>query len=207
MFRPRFANLLRNRTTNPQTTRYGRRAFYVATGLGAAMIPTAMMAETIEESLETSPRISSSLSSMSTASIVRSYVVYTACSIPFLIDYAPTLLSSFTNSPIPGLGALTQFIVRHTFFAQFVPGESVAECQPTMLALRSRNIGSLLNYSAEADENSTDVRHLEKQRLDEVYRAIEALGKFENEVEASGGQRGSSAFALKIVRCHLFTLM
>lgn len=179
-----------------------KRAYYVGAGLGAAVVlPTTLMADTVEDQLATSPRISNSLSSMSTGSIIRSYLVYTACSIPFLIDYAPTLLSTFTKSPIPGLSSLTNFIVRHTFFAQFVPGESVAECQPTMLALRSRNVGSLLNYSAEADENATDVRHLEKQRLDEIYRAISAMGKFEDEVEASGGKRGSSAFALKIVSC------
>ena len=210
---PRLANLFRHArplsssartaTPGPARARYpsGRRALYVGAGLGAAvMLPTALMADTTpEEQLETSPRISNSLSSMSTPAIVRSYVVYTACSIPFLIDYAPTLLSTFTNSPIPGLSAVTNFIVRHTFFAQFVPGESVEECQPTMMQLRSRNVGSLLNYSAEADENATDVRHLEKQRLDEIYHAIDAMGKFEDDVESSGGQRGSSAFALKIV--------
>jgi proline dehydrogenase len=199
---PRLANLFRaTRAVRPRSPPVSyKRAYYVAAGLGAAVaLPATLMAETVEEQLETSPRISNSLSSMSTSSIIRSYVVYTACSIPFLIDYAPTLLSTFTNSPIPGLSSLTHFIVRHTFFAQFVPGESVAECQPTMMALRSRNVGSLLNYSAEADENATDVRHLEKQRLDEIYRAIDAMGKFEDDVEAGGGKRGSSAFALKIV--------
>lgn len=170
----------------------------------------AMLAEpslSPEEQLETCPRAPvDSLTSTPTSALIRSYLVYTACSIPFLIDYAPSLLNAFTKSPIPGLGALTEFIVRHTFFAQFVPGETVGECLPSMHDLRARKISAVLNYSAEADdEGKADVRHLEKQRLEEVYRAITAMGTFEDEVVGDGGKRGSSAFALKIVRPLLIT--
>jgi proline dehydrogenase len=143
--------------------------------------------------------MSTSLTSASLPSLIRSYLVYTACSLPFLIDHAPALLHAFTHSPIPGVGALAEWAVRHTFFAQFVPGESVAECLGTMWALRGRNVGTLLNYSAEADESGesakVDMRAMERQRLEEVYRAIEAMGEFEREAE----RRGASAFALKIV--------
>lgn len=176
----------------------GRRGYYAfALGGGAILIPATanLTGSSPEAEMETVTRMSDSLTSASTSSLLRSYLVYTACSIPYLIDYAPGLLSAFTNSPIPGLKTLTEWIVRHSFFAQFVPGETVRECMPTMAELRSRNVGTLLNYSAEADEAKADTRGLEKQRLEEVYRAIDAMGEFEAQAE----KRGASAFALKIV--------
>lgn len=52
----------------------------------------------------------------SLSSLVRSYVVYSMCSIPAVIDWAPTVLSACTS--VPGLKQVTEAIVRHTFFNQ-----------------------------------------------------------------------------------------
>jgi proline dehydrogenase len=48
--------------------------------------------------------------------LVRTYVVYTMCSIPALVDNAPWLLETFSS--IPGLRWITEAIVRVTFFDQ-----------------------------------------------------------------------------------------
>ena len=48
--------------------------------------------------------------------LVRTYIVYSLCSIPGLVDYAPSILSALLS--VPGLGALTEAAVRATFFAQ-----------------------------------------------------------------------------------------
>ena len=97
--------------------------------------------------------------------------------------------------------------MRRTFFAQFVPGESVAECRPVMEDLRRREVGSVLNYSAEAevDKGAKEglgevMRRLERERLEEVERALDGAGEFERVMEMEGRQRGSTAFALKVVR-------
>lgn len=97
--------------------------------------------------------------------------------------------------------------MRHTFFAQFVPGETVEECIPKMEDMRTRNIGSMLNYSAEADVDASGGvvdheanRAFEKKRLEEVYKALEAIADFEKGVGRRGGGVGSTGFALKIVR-------
>ena len=50
------------------------------------------------------------------SSLVRSYVVYTMCAIPALVDYSPTILS--TMLAIPGVKQLTEAFVRVTFFNQ-----------------------------------------------------------------------------------------
>lgn len=45
-----------------------------------------------------------------------SYVVYSLCSVPGLVDVSPALLSFCTS--IPGLRQLTEALVRATFFEQ-----------------------------------------------------------------------------------------
>jgi proline dehydrogenase len=145
------------------------------------------------------------IQSISTSVLVRTYLVYTLCSIPLLIDYAPSLLHTFTHSPIPGVKQVTEAIVRRTFFAQFVPGESVEECLPTMRDLRKNGIGAVLNYSAEVsldgDEKLTDEKRrlFEEKRLQEVEKALIESGRFEAQIGQQGLKQGSTSFALKVV--------
>jgi len=141
-----------------------------------------------------------SIQSAGLGELLRSYLVYTLCSVPLLIDNSPSLLHFLTHSPIPGLKFVTEGVVRQTFFAQFVAGESVAGCRETMEKLRSRGVGTMLNYSAEADLGvEFDAKKLEQARLEEVERALDEAGRWERDVEANGGMAGSTSFALKIV--------
>jgi hypothetical protein len=144
------------------------------------------------------------IQSIATSVLIRTYLVYTLCSIPLLIDYAPSLLHSFTHSPVPGLKAVTEAIVRRTFFAQFVPGESVEECLPTMRDLRKGGVGAVLNYSAEVnveDGGLTDEKRrlFEEKRLKEVEKALVESGRFETQIGEQGLKQGSTSFALKVV--------
>lgn len=50
------------------------------------------------------------------SALVRSYVVYTMCSIPPLVDWSPKLLSIMLS--VPGLKQITEAFVRVTFFNQ-----------------------------------------------------------------------------------------
>lgn len=146
------------------------------------------------------------IQSIASSVLMRTYLVYTLCSVPYLIDYAPSLLHAFTHSSIPGLKSITEAIVRRTFFAQFVPGESVEECLPTMRDLRKVGIGAVLNYSAEVgvdDEGGlTDEKRrlFEEKRLKEVERALIESGRFESQIGEQGLKQGSTSFALKVVR-------
>ncbi|ORY35407.1 FAD-linked oxidoreductase-like protein [Naematelia encephala] len=163
-----------------------------------------------EESSGSSPN--SSLSDTPISTLIRSYFVWTLTSLPPIIDHSPKILHVLTHSSIPGLKTVTEFIVRNTFFAQFVPGETAAECVEMMEELRRRNVGSVLNYSAEAEVeehgNETDknggiekrkvMEEFELKRLEEVERALEEQGRFEDRLEKEGWERGSSAFALKV---------
>ena len=52
------------------------------------------------------------------STLLRSYIVYSMCSIPALVDYAPTILDTLMTSRIPFVKEVTQAVVRATFFAQ-----------------------------------------------------------------------------------------
>lgn len=48
--------------------------------------------------------------------LLRSYVVYSLCAVPALVDWSPTILA--TMFAIPGVKQVTEAIVRVTFFSQ-----------------------------------------------------------------------------------------
>ena len=48
--------------------------------------------------------------------LLRAYIVYSLCSVPFLVDWSPTILS--TLMAIPVLKQITEAVVRVTFFDQ-----------------------------------------------------------------------------------------
>lgn len=50
------------------------------------------------------------------SSLFRSYVVYTMCSVPMLIDWSPSILSALSS--VPGIKQATELVIRHTFFDQ-----------------------------------------------------------------------------------------
>ncbi len=50
------------------------------------------------------------------SSLVRTYVVYTICSFPFLVQSSPTILSILGS--IPGVNMISEWVVRRTFFDQ-----------------------------------------------------------------------------------------
>ncbi|KAI0668618.1 FAD-linked oxidoreductase-like protein [Trametes maxima] len=84
------------------------------------------------------------------AELLRSYAVFSFCSVPKLVEWAPGILATFTT--IPGLRQVTEAVVRATFFDQFVGGDSAEEALPLIEGLRAQNTGCLFAYSVEVDE-------------------------------------------------------
>lgn len=68
----------------------------------------------------------------------------------------PPSPSSLSFPPLLPLMPLSlrspRFAVRHTFFAQFVGGDTALDCLPVVRKLRKENIGTLFNYSVEVSE-------------------------------------------------------
>jgi proline dehydrogenase len=49
-------------------------------------------------------------------SLIRTYAVYSLCSVPVLVDNSPEILSALMS--VPGLRQITEAVVRATFFSQ-----------------------------------------------------------------------------------------
>lgn len=146
----------------------------------------------------------SSLQTASIAQLLRTWLVYSLVSFPGVVDYSPKILTILMKPP---LRQPTEWFVRNTFYYQFVPGETVEDCIPSLKAMRARGIGAMLNYSAEVDEsqlqddniNGKEARHqrLRERRLEQVMIALEKSGEYERSLPAE--QRGATGFALKVV--------
>ncbi|KAH9891215.1 FAD-linked oxidoreductase-like protein [Cubamyces lactineus] len=99
----------------------------------------------VQSTTKTSKRTSASLSEL-----VRTYVVFSFCSVPALVDWAPSILAALTA--VPGLKQITEAVVRATFFNQFVGGDTAEDALPLIEGLRAQNTGCLFAYSVEVDE-------------------------------------------------------
>ncbi|KDQ30083.1 hypothetical protein PLEOSDRAFT_1053486 [Pleurotus ostreatus PC15] len=125
-------------------------------------------------------------------SLIRSYVVYTMCSVPALVDFSPQLLAFLTG--IPGLKQITESVVRVTFFDQFVGGDTAHATLPLLKQLRATNKGALFAYSVEVDEEEAvgskkskkDAEPPHKRIVDEMIRCIDVAADFEDSVRAEG---------------------
>lgn len=148
--------------------------------------------------------VPTSLSASTTSELLRTWFVYATISMPGVVDYSPAVLDFFVNSP---LRSPTEWFVRHTFFGQFVAGETVEGCMPTLKALRERNVGAMLNYSAEVHDSQLNDdspvkeerdRKVREKKFETIITALEAAGEYERSLPVD--QRGVTGFALKIVR-------
>ncbi|KAI0717523.1 FAD-linked oxidoreductase [Cerioporus squamosus] len=136
--------------------------------------------------------------------LVRTYIVYTLCSVPFLVDWSPTILS--TLMAIPGLKQITEAVVRVTFFDQFVGGDAAEDVIPVLERLRAENKGALFVYSVEVDESeasgaeklsSSETPLAHKQIVKENLHCIDVAADFEDR-HASGHTAKGTWVAIKL---------
>jgi proline dehydrogenase len=136
-----------------------------------------------------------------------------------IVDYSPQILDLLTNSSIPGVKTLSEWVVRKTFFDQFVGGDDVKSCLPVMETLRGEEIGTMLVYSVEVEEHGEEtstssskdeakrleveekVRQATEERVEETLRCIRVAGDFERRMKARTGGVGfgGTYVAIKLV--------
>ena len=85
----------------------------------------------------------------SNGDLKRSYWLFKIIGWNWLIKIGPTLLNVFLPLwfPIP--------LIKATIFKQFCGGESIEECEPTILELSTHNVKTILDYSVEGKEEET----------------------------------------------------
>lgn len=239
--RPTFKlGALRGYATKPTSSAKAKKPlpFLLASGLtllagGYALTPSTTHADS--QSLETNsilPLTSASaqdnkhtettLSRTPLSALLRTYLVYTFTSLPLIVDYSPQILDLLTNSSIPGVKTLSEWVVRKTFFDQFVGGDDVRSCLPVMETLRGEEIGTMLVYSVEVEEHGDEassspsssskdeakrmeveekVRQATEERVEETLRCIRVAGDFERRMKARTGGVGfgGTYVAIKLV--------
>ncbi|KAJ2570234.1 proline dehydrogenase [Coemansia sp. RSA 1813] len=80
--------------------------------------------------------------------LISLWFVYRACGNTALVRVAPAILKVFERLH---LSWLSNAVIRRTFFAWFCAGEKEREIVHTMRQLKESGIGSILDYSSEAD--------------------------------------------------------
>ncbi|CAL1696951.1 unnamed protein product [Somion occarium] len=129
------------------------------------------------------------------SSLIRSYIVYTACCIPGLVDWSPAILSTLMSVPL--LKQITEAIVRVTFFNQFVGGDTAHGTVPVLESLQEQNKGSILVYSVEVDETEAaggakkNEVPAHKLIVDEMIQSINVAADFEEQHPSSSGVRST----------------
>ncbi|KAH7922394.1 FAD-linked oxidoreductase [Leucogyrophana mollusca] len=122
------------------------------------------------------------------SALVRSYVVYSMCSIPALVDWAPSILS--TLMAVPGVSVLTEAFIRATFFEQFVGADTAQGTVPLLEQLRAENKGALFAYSVEVNEkeaagsssatSTSTLQPAHKRFVQEMIHSIDVAADFED---------------------------
>ena len=105
----------------------------------------------------------------STSEILRSILVFQLCKFPFLVDNASGILNY--SKQILG-SKITDFITRQTFYKQFCAGETQGDALPIVQRLRHSNVGIILDYAVEDDNDdqivsSTSTSGSEESRFDQ----------------------------------------
>ncbi|KAJ2799574.1 proline dehydrogenase [Coemansia guatemalensis] len=114
----------------------------------AAAAPVAEHAAADNAGAQLRPDASLALAHQSLGKLVTGWFVYRACGNAGLVQMAPRLLQAFARLR---LAWASNAVVRRTFFAWFCAGENEREIVHTMRQLKEAGIGSILDFSAEAD--------------------------------------------------------
>lgn len=91
---------------------------------------------------------STAYSTLTTADLVRAYLVFRACGLRPLVAHADAVLR--TTYKVLGK-SVTEALVKSTFFKHFCAGETAQGIRPRVERLRKAGVGGILDYAAEAD--------------------------------------------------------
>jgi proline dehydrogenase len=80
------------------------------------------------------------------------------------MELSPRMIDWSQSTSVPGIQKAMEWIMYHTFFAQFVGGETAEESQSLITAASKHSIGSILVYSAEVDVHNATQKEAEKSR-------------------------------------------
>ncbi len=110
-------------------------------------------------------------SDKSTTELKKKYQLFKIINSPLLSSLGTKLTELAFRLRLPVKG-----IVKRTIFAQFCGGETIEECEPTILKLGESNIGTILDYSVEGKSSEAVFERTKA----EIYRTITRAKEDEN---------------------------
>ncbi|OCB89762.1 FAD-linked oxidoreductase [Sanghuangporus baumii] len=129
------------------------------------------------------------------STLLRTYIVYSMCSIPWLVDNSSKILDVLMSIPL--VKQVTEAFVRATFFAQvsidFVGGETAQDMLRVLERMRTENKGAIIHFSAEVDEHassasadffSSSKKLVNTEVIKEFTKCIDTAGDFEDSWQA-----------------------
>ncbi|WP_443938862.1 proline dehydrogenase family protein [Pedobacter sp. MW01-1-1] len=97
------------------------------------------------------------------AELKKAYWLFKMIGSNFLTKVGPPITNFFLNIGFPIQGA-----IKATIFQQFCGGETIAECNDAIALLHKGNVGTILDYSVEGEEEE----HVFDETCEEIIRTI-----------------------------------
>jgi proline dehydrogenase len=101
----------------------------------------------------------------------RSYLLFSALAHNWIVRTGGGITQTFLKSGLP-----VNWFVKPTIYRQFVGGESIAECVPTVDLLSNYRVKAILDYSVEGADSQQGIQHA----LEETLRTIKNAASHPN---------------------------
>lgn len=102
----------------------------------------------------------------SNANLKRAYWLFRLINLNFLVKIGPPI----TNFAFK-IGLPIKALIKATVFNHFCGGETIAECEPAIRNLQSGNVGTILDYSVEGENEETVFDETREQVIATIKRA------------------------------------
>ncbi|CDR88328.1 related to Proline oxidase, mitochondrial precursor [Sporisorium scitamineum] len=128
------------------------------------------------------------LRSQPVSMLLTNYAVFTLCSLGSLAKVGPQLIESSANTSLPFVWPVTEYIIRRTFFRQFISDDTAEGSLPLLSSLSRDNLGAMLNFSVEVSHDGKPAKGSEAHQaptksavhrpfVDELLHSIDVSAK------------------------------
>lgn len=136
--------------------------------------------------------------------LLTNYAVFTLCSFSSLAKVGPSLIEWSSNTQLPLVWTVTEYIIRRTFFRQFISDDTAEGSLPLLSSLSRDNLGAMLNFSVEVAHDGKPAKGSEgaspsksavhRPFVDELLHSIDVSAKLAS-LPASHGAADTSEVA------------
>uniref|UniRef100_V5F2L5 Proline dehydrogenase n=2 Tax=Kalmanozyma brasiliensis (strain GHG001) TaxID=1365824 RepID=V5F2L5_KALBG len=119
--------------------------------------------------------------------LLTNYAVFTLCSFGSLAKVGPQLIEWSSNTSLPFVWTVTEYVIRRTFFRQFISDDTAEGSLPLLSSLSRDNLGAMLNFSVEVTHDGKPAKGSDNAKahhsavhrpfVDELLHSIDVSAK------------------------------